>query len=81
MSNASKYRVEYRVRKPGAWTVDDSSLTSASRTVSGLTCETDYQFRVSAYGSGTTYAGAWGEPSAIAEKRTEACSVQFGAST
>ena len=80
VSNASKYRVEYRVRKPGAWTVDDSSLTSASRTVSGLTCETDYQFRVSAYGSGTTYAGAWGEPSAIAEKRTGTCQVRFGAS-
>ena len=81
VSNASKYRTEYRVRGPNDWTLDDSSLTSASRTVSGLTCETDYQFRVSAYGSGTTYAGAWGEPSAIAEKRTGTCPVQFGAST
>ena len=73
VANASKYRVEYRPERPGTWTVDDDTLTGTSRTVDGLLCESAYQFRVSAYGSGTTYAAAWSGPSAPVAATTSVC--------
>ena len=67
VANTTKYRVEYRVEHPitgiGPWTLDDESITAAAHTVDGLRCNTGHQFRVSAYGDGTTYAAAWGESS------------------
>ena len=75
VSNASKYRVERRVRNtrgfgaedPGArdWVVDDDTLTVTSHTLSGLNCRWEYSFRVSAYGNGTDYGADWGEPSDV----------------
>ena len=73
VADAGTYRVEHRPEGPGAWTVDDDALTVASHTVAGLLCDTDYQFRVSAYGSGTTYAAAWSDPSAPFTASTGAC--------
>ena len=73
VSNAGKYRVEYREGKAGDWTVDDESLTTAAHTVDSLKCEQGYQFRVSAFGSGTIYAAAWSEPSAPVTASTAAC--------
>ena len=63
VSNASKYRVEYRPLYSGDWVLDDDTLTGTSHTVDGLACASEYAFRVSAFGSGTTYAAAWSEPS------------------
>ena len=63
VSNTSKYRVEYRPLYSADWVVDDDTLTVTSRAVEGLSCGSEYLFRVSAYGSGTTYAAAWSEPS------------------
>ena len=65
VSDASKYRVEYRLSSSGEWVLDDDTLTGTARTVDELNCENEYLFRVSAYGSGTTYAAAWSEPSEI----------------
>ena len=75
VSNASRYRVERRVRNtrgfgaedPGArdWVVDDDTLTVTSHTLSGLNCRWEYSFRVSAYGNGTDYGADWGEPSDV----------------
>ncbi len=73
VADAGTYRVEHRPEGPGPWTVDDDTLTTTSHTVDGLFCGTDYQFRVSAYGSGTTYVGAWSEPSAPFTASTGAC--------
>ncbi len=73
VANTSKYRVEYRLDSASSWTVDSDALTGASHTVSGLSCGKKHQFRVSAYGSGTTYAAAWSEPSAAVEATTAAC--------
>ena len=39
--------------------MDDDAITGTSHTVDGFSCESAYQFRVSAYGSGTVYASAW----------------------
>ena len=73
VSNASKYRVEHRAGRVGDWTVDDDTLTGTTRTVEGLECGSDHQFRVSAYGSGTVYAAAWSLPSAPLTASTGAC--------
>ena len=58
MANTGTYRVECRPEGAGSWTVDDDTLTTTSHTVDGLLCDQEYQFRVSAYGSGTTYSAA-----------------------
>ncbi len=73
VSNTSKYRVEYREAGAFGWTVDDETLTGTTHTVDGLLCETEYLFRVSAYGSGTTYAAAWSDPSSIKSETTGMC--------
>ena len=80
VANVSKYRVEYRVSSTQTWTVDDDTLTGTTHTVDGLTCGTAYEFRVSAYGDGTTLAAAWGEASTAATATTGACppTVAFG---
>ncbi len=79
VSNAGKYRVEYRAGVSGDWTLDDESITSTSHTVDGLTCETEYRFRAGAYGSGTVYAAAWSEPSATLKATTAMCTgPKFG---
>ena len=76
ISNASKYRMEYRLRSAGNWITDDDTLTGTSHTVDELEeCRSAYQFRVSAYGSGTTYAAAWSEPSTILIAETSECTA------
>ena len=74
--STSKYRVEYRrLRSAGDWTTDTETLTTTSHTVDELECGSAYQFRVSAYGSGTTYAAAWSEPSTVLEASTSECAA------
>ena len=72
VSNADKYRVEHRLRSTRYWVVDagtrdwvvaDDTLTATSHTMSGLNCEWEYSFRISAYGNGTDYGADWSEPS------------------
>ena len=76
LSGASKYRVRHssdHSAHGAVWTVGDETQTGASHTVVGLICETEYAFRVSAYGSGTTYAAAWSDPSALVTATTTEC--------
>ena len=75
VSNTSKYRVEYR-EGLDPWTMDDESITTTSHTVDGLQCETEYQFRLSAYGDGTTYAAAWSDPSEALTATTGDCTAK-----
>ena len=82
VANTSKYRVEYREGDFGYWTLDADAITGTSHTVDGLQCEQEHQFRVSAYGSGTVYAAAWGDPSTALTATTGACTPPvFGASS
>ncbi len=82
VANSSKYRVEYREGTVGPWTVDDDAITTTSHTVDGLLCETEYQFRLSAYGNGTTYAAAWSDPSESLTGTTGSCTPPvFGAAS
>ena len=62
LTGATKYRVEYRLEGDTSWTEDTDSHIAGSHTVAGLTCEADYQFRVTGYGDGTTYKAKWGIP-------------------
>ncbi len=73
VSSTSKYRVEYRHDLNDRWTEDSASVTGASHTVDGLRCEQTYAFRVSAYGSGTTYTAAWSAPSLPLRHTTSTC--------
>ena len=77
VSNTSKYRVEYRLRSESDWTVDSDAITGTTQTVDDLTCDSIYQFRVSAYGSGTVYAGAWSDGSLLSKTTTECMSPVF----
>ena len=82
VAGASKYRVEYRLDGRSEWITDDETLTGTTHTVDELACGTGYQFRVSAYGSGTTYAAAWGEGSAVVAATTAECTPPaFGAAS
>ena len=73
--NTSKYHVEYRLATADSWTTDDDTLTGTNRTVEGLTCENEYRFRVSAYGSGTVYEAAWSLPSEVLSVETRKCNT------
>ena len=81
VSSTSKYRVEYWDPAAGSWVVADDTLTGTSHAVDGLTCEREYRFRVSAYGSGTTYAAEWSEWSASLTASTAACAPPVFVST
>ncbi len=73
-TNVSRYRLVHRSRASGALrgTVTDTTTTN-SYTLSGLACNTLYDFRVSAYGSGATYAATWGGWSPVTSATTTAC--------
>ena len=73
VSGATKYRVEYRDAYSLDWTVDDDTITGTTHTVDELQCEMWHQFRVSAYGNGTTYAADWSDSSAVLTETTGTC--------
>ena len=75
VSGASGYRVQRRESGQEAWRSVDASVTGTTHTASGLRCGTAYEFRVGAYGDGTTYdqqAGLW---SATATAVTGECDL------
>ena len=72
VAGADFYRLEYR-RVGYSWSTYGSSLSGTSRTVSGLDCETSYDFRVASYGDGDDYAAEWGEPSGYYRVTTSSC--------
>ncbi len=61
VTNARKYRVEYVPGGGGVVVIDDDTITVTTHTVEGLSCESEYQFLVSAYDSGAQYAEAWSD--------------------
>ena len=73
VANAVKYRVEYRDTYYRRWIVDDETITGTTHAVDGLSCESKYQFRVLAYGDGTTSAAEWSAPSAVLTAASGEC--------
>ena len=78
LSGANKYRVEYRQGSSGSWSVSSDALTSPGHSVTGLNCGQSYQFRVSAYGDGTTYSASWSDPSSTVSESTSVCDTELG---
>ena len=86
VTGAADYEAQYRTgRLGGTWT-SIGTTTATTLTYSptgGPPCGTSYDFRVRAYGDGTTYVADWGmesEPDAV---ETEACNraPEFATST
>ncbi len=69
--NASKYRVEYVPGGGGVVITDDDTITGTSHTVDDLLCNSEYQFLVSAYDSGTGYATEWSDTAWLSESTSE----------
>ena len=65
--------MEYRDTYYRRWKVDDETITGTTHIVDSLQCESRIQFRVSAFGDGTTNSADWGEPSETLVARTGAC--------
>ncbi len=70
---ASGYQVERRESGVETWEMEDDSVTERSYVVSGLSCETSYDFRVGAYGDGRKYEAEVKSWSAPASETTGAC--------
>ena len=73
LTGASKYHVEVWDADGRRWRSDSDTITGTTHTVAGLECVTSYDVRVRAYGNGTTYAAAWGAPSAALSATTGVC--------
>ena len=54
-SGVTGHIVERRASAEDSWETLDSDVTARSYTVTGLSCETTYRFRVGTYGDGTRY--------------------------
>ena len=60
--NTSAYWLRYYWEgSPGIATNVSHEITATEYSVGGLQCDTEYRFRLSAMGSGTVYAAAWGD--------------------
>ena len=73
VSGAARYMLEKRTSGSTTWNIVSSYIYTTSSTAYGLTCNTTYDFRVTSYGNGTTYAAAWGDPSTIDSDTTDSC--------
>ena len=75
LSGASQYLIEYRNGDGGKWRIAGSSVGISKWTVTRLTCDVEYEFRLSSYsGGGTAYTvGVLGPPSAAVSATTDGC--------
>lgn len=68
-SGAAGYYVQRRVQgDETAWTPENDGLTSTSLTVSDLRCSATHEFRVGAYGNGTSFSdrtGLWSDAASL----------------
>ena len=76
VTGAAQYEAQYHISGSGDdWasveTTDGTSSTFSP--ADGPVCGSTYEFRVRAYGDGTTYLADWGLPSDIASETTSAC--------
>ena len=74
--DAARYEAQYRIAGDDdywLWMADISQDTAVNYSPEdGTVCGSTYEFRVRAYGDGTTYAG-WSAASAVQSVTTEAC--------
>ena len=77
LAGVAKWRIEYRTGSTGDWVVAPDEITRAGHVLTGLDCETAYDFRVSAYGDGEIFRFAWGTPSAVVSGTTRDCEIPY----
>ncbi len=81
VSGAAKYQVQHKPSADGWPTVDDGAAgqSALSYSAAGLTAATSYDFRVRAYGNGTTRSAGWGPWSGTLTASTlaDACAVEI----
>ena len=76
VTGAANYESQFRTGGPsGTWTSAGTTATTmlTYSPTGGPECGTTYEFRVRAYGDGTTYVADWGQPSQPEPYTTEAC--------
>ena len=76
LTGAGSYEAQYRTGgSGGTWTSVGTTATTmlTYSPTDGPECGTTYEFRVRAYGDGTTYVADWGQPSEPDPYTTEAC--------
>ena len=86
VNGADRYEAQYRISGFGGDWASVATTTAAVLTFSpdgGPVCGTTYEFRVRAYGDGTTYVAGWGAESDSESVTTGACNrdPKFGVST
>ena len=86
VDGASDYEVQQRVSGSGddwALVATTAGLSATYSPSGGAECGTTYEFRVRAYGDGTTYVADWGSPSEPGQYTTDACNraPEFATST
>ena len=74
---ATLYRVRHKLTTVSSWTEDATDLTAGPYTVESLTCETDYDFDVAAYGDGTAYKAKWGHTTELQDSAGDCEEPQF----
>ena len=73
VAGASQYQVDYRLVGAETWTTAAADLTGLEQTVADLTCHSDYEVQVLAYGDGVAYTAAWGDPTGALPVTTTVC--------
>ena len=74
VSNAARYKVEYRKSSSSIW-LHAGYTSSRTYTVDGLLCNTAYKFRVKARGDGSPYSYTYGTPSSSVSETTDRCTA------
>ena len=76
VSGVSGYHVQHRESGEETWETVDESVTGTTHTASRLWCGRTHEFRVGAYGDGTTYNARVGFWSSTATATTDTCTPQ-----
>ena len=76
VTGATGYQIQHRIRGGEKWRILADSVTGTTHAASGLWCDRVYEFRVGAYGDGTSYNVRTGVWSAVATATTTSCSAQ-----
>ena len=77
VSDTTKYRFEYLNPEGAKWEVVSDTLTVTTNISNDLACGTEHRFRVSAFGSGITYAEKWSDTVSLGAYTTECVTPVF----
>ena len=83
VTGAAKYEAQHTTDAADAATVTWTALSETAGTTrdyapaDGVACNTEYRFRVRAYGDGTAYVAEWGTESNAESVSTESCPPEF----